>query len=53
VFLSRTPEKGPFRKLGERHKDKEQGAYTFYSTEALVRISLVKHSQALSAPAKQ
>jgi hypothetical protein len=29
-------EKGNSRKLRERHKDKEQDAYTFYSTEALI-----------------
>ena len=47
-------EKRPSRRLRERHKDKEQGACAFYSTEALIRRSLVKHSpQAYSSPAKQ
>jgi hypothetical protein len=46
-------EKKSSRYLGERHKDKEQDAYTFYPTEALIRRSLVKHSQAHYAPAKQ
>ena len=42
------------RKLRERHKDKEQDAYTFYSTEALItKIARVKHLQARFAPAKQ
>ena len=42
------------RKLRERPKDKEQDAYTFYSTEALImKITRVKHSQAQFAPAKQ
>jgi hypothetical protein len=51
--IHRESEKACSRKLPERHKDKEQDAYTFYSTEALIRRSLVKHSQAHSAPAKQ
>jgi hypothetical protein len=41
------------RKPGEKHKDKEQDAYPFYSAEALLRRSLVKHLQAHFAPAKQ
>jgi hypothetical protein len=55
VFLE-TPVVGmrSSRKPGEKHKDKEQDAYTFYSTEALImKIARVKHSQAHFAPAKQ
>ena len=52
--VHRESEKGNSRKLRERHKDKEQDAYTFYSAEALtLRRSLVKHLQGRFAPAKQ
>jgi hypothetical protein len=50
---SRFRENCSSRQLRERHKDKEQDAYTLYSTEALILRSLVKHSQGHSAPAKQ
>jgi hypothetical protein len=42
-----------FRKPREKHKDKEQDVYTFYSTEALITKIARQHSQAHFAPAKQ
>ena len=46
--VHRESEKGNSRKLRERHKDKEQDAYTFYSTEALIYED--RSCQALAGP---